>query len=121
MPVAATFASLTSPSKRQAAVTRQDSDPPRPTVIVSSPSPSNGSESLLGKVEEFNAPELHVNGRPQPGPENGVAANGSAVKSSGASVQDKRSSFSSVASPAADGSGWGANFWVTLADPEVRH
>lgn len=51
-------------------------------------------------------PQLHVNGKPTDA-EHGVSQ-GRPTSSSG-----------SVAPPGADGAGWGANFWVTLADPQV--
>lgn len=51
-------------------------------------------------------PKLHVNGKPTDA-EHGV------------SPGRPPSSSDSVAPPGADGAGWGANFWVTLADPQV--
>lgn len=50
----------------------------------------------------MSTPQLRVNGEP---------ANPSTSSSYFGS--------SSSVSPSADGSGWGANFWVTLVDPQV--
>lgn len=51
-----------------------------------------------------------------------VRVNGKPANTSISIPLQPRSSFSSVSpvTPGSDGSGWGANFWVTLADPQVR-
>ena len=77
-----------------------NSTPPRPNsdIKVSIPSTPRSDAALLP------TPQVHVNGKPA------VAATSSPNR--------PKSSASSHA-PESDGSGWGANFWVTLVDPQV--
>ena len=48
-----------------------------------------------------SAPEVHLNGRPA------------------SSMSGRKSMTGSVAGSVVQGEGWGANFWVTLVDPQV--
>lgn len=76
--------------------------PPEPTAASSSNSNPAATQSTSPPPPP--APQLHVNGKPA---------------SAQTPAQESKSSSASSTSET-DASGWGANFWVTLADPSVR-
>ncbi|EKM52929.1 uncharacterized protein PHACADRAFT_259094 [Phanerochaete carnosa HHB-10118-sp] len=63
------------------------------------------ADPVDAKQDTPPTPQVQVNGRP-------------ANTSISVPSPRPRSSFSSIA-PASDGTGWGANFWVTLVDPQT--
>lgn len=83
----------------QLMISNSNATKPGPDVKEPSPSTSTSANNTAFPP----APQVHVNGKP-------ALATGSPKR--------PKSSASSV-TPEADGSGWGANFWVTLIDPEV--
>ncbi len=68
------------------------------------PDPHASTSTALDSNAVPGTPQVQVNGMP--------ATDGAPRRT--------KSSSSSSAAPESDGSGWGANFWVTLVDPQVR-
>ncbi len=86
---------------------------------------SGPSHQLMSKrtdIDQDAQPAAPDDGEPPPAPQ--VHVNGKPARDSTSTTTPPRpkSSASTVSQPSegADASGWGANFWVTLADPQVR-
>ena len=87
--------------------------------VALAPSPSSPRSALIRQdaPQSATSPVSQQDAIPTPQ----VQVNGKPASAAVGSPSSPRASLSSGSGPpASDGTGWGANFWVTLVDPQVR-